>query len=127
MAMKNAIAVPRLLALAGFLFLVGWTPYHLELTASFPEADQVLTEAPTVIWLQFSVTPDMERSSFSVRGAAGNVELGDIAVGDSVNVLRAEVSGAMPAGDYTLSWVGAPLDDHAVRGRYSFSVSAARR
>ena len=124
--MKNPRAIAGLLTLAGSVLLVGWTAFHLELAASFPEADQSLAEAPTEIWLQFTVAADMAKSGFSVEGPDGNVELGEITEGESPEVIRAEVVGAMPAGSYTLSWVGAPLDDHAVRGRLNFSVDAPR-
>jgi len=126
MSMKNRPAIAAFLSLAGALLLAGWTAFHLELAASFPEADQSLAEAPAEIWLEFSVMPDMERSSFSVRGPDGKVDLGEISVGDTPEVVRADVVGAMPPGSYTLSWVGAPMEDHAVRGRFTFSVGESR-
>ena len=104
--------------------LVAWTAFHLELTDSHPKAGQTMVEAPAEIWLRFSVVPDTARSSFSVRGPEGNVALGDIAPGASPEVLRAPVAGPMPAGTYTVSWVGAPMDDHAVRGRFTFTIGA---
>jgi len=124
--MKNRTAIAGIVLIAGVVLLAGWTAFHLELAASYPEADQSLAEAPTEIWLQFSVTPDMERSSFSVRGPDGKVDLGEISVGESSDIVRADVTGSMAPGSYTLSWVGAPLEDHAVRGRFTFSVGATR-
>ncbi len=117
---KHRTAAP--LALVSAMLLSGWTAFHLELQASHPAADAVLEEAPTEIWLHFSVVPDMERTSFSVRGPAGAVKLGDIVVGDEPQIVKAVVEGEMPAGAYTLSWVGAPPDDHTVRGRFAFSI-----
>ena len=114
------------LTVVASLLLVGWTAFHVELDASYPDADSVLSEAPTEIWLQFSVIPDMERSSFSVQGPGGAVELGDFSAGEELEVIRAEVKGGMPPGDYKVSWVGAPLDDHAVQGRFGFSIEAGR-
>lgn len=118
----------RGLALSASLLLIGWTAFHLELAGSYPEADAVLAEAPTEMWLEFSVVPDVERTSFSVRGPDGRIALGDIHQKEDGEgkILRAEVSGPMPAGSYTVSWVGAPIDDHTVRGRFSFSIEAAR-
>jgi methionine-rich copper-binding protein CopC len=106
--------------------LSGWTAFHLELYESFPDADAVVAEAPAEIWLEFSVAPDMERTSFSVRGPEGNVELGDITAGEKPEIIKAAVTGAMAAGEYTVSWAGAPPDDHVVRGRYNFTVGTAR-
>ncbi len=114
------------LTVVASLLSVGWTAFHVELDASYPEADAVLSEAPTEIWLQFSVIPDMERSSFSVQGPGGGVELGDISAGEELEMIKAEVKGKMPAGEYMVSWVGAPLEDHAVQGRFKFSLEAGR-
>jgi len=108
------------------LVLSGWKVFHIELTGSFPSEEQALAEVPEQIWLEFSVTPDTARSSFSVRGPDGRVELGDIVMGESEEILTAPVTGPMPVGDYTVSWVAAPLDDHTVRGRYSFTIEASR-
>jgi methionine-rich copper-binding protein CopC len=116
------------LALTASLVFLGWTAFHLELSASFPEADAVLLESPSEVWLQFSVVPDTARTSFSVTGPDGSVALGEIrqGEGDAEKVLRAEVSAPMPPGSYMVSWVGAPMDDHTVRGRFSFSIEAVR-
>jgi methionine-rich copper-binding protein CopC len=122
--MKNSRFAP-FLALAAIVLLVGWIPFHLELEASYPEADAALEEAPSQIWLRFSVEPDMERTSFSVRGPQGTVELGAISTGEEAEIIVAQVGGEMPAGNYTLSWIGAPLDDHTVRGRFNFSIEGA--
>jgi methionine-rich copper-binding protein CopC len=116
---------PGALAVTASLLLVAATAFHLEPTASHPAADGVLEEAPTEVWLEFSVVPDAERTSFSVRGPDGEVPLGEITrgEGDDARILRADVTGPMPAGRYTVSWVGAPPDDHVVRGRFGFTVA----
>ena len=122
--MNNRRLIPCLFALS--LLLLAWTPLHLELWDSFPDEDEVLDEAPNEVWLEFSVAPDMTRSSFSVRGEEGAVELGEIEVGDKEEVLRAPVLGEMPAGTYTVSWIAAPADDHTVRGRFDFTIEEAQ-
>jgi methionine-rich copper-binding protein CopC len=106
--------------------LSGWTVRHLDLKASFPEADAALAQAPAEIWLEFSVAPDMARTSFSVRGPAGNVELGPVTAGAKPEIIKAAVKGATPPGSYTVSWAGAPPNDHVVRGRFTFTVAARR-
>lgn len=116
LAAAVALALPFLAAATGVL--------HLELVDSYPEAEQVLETSPTEIWLQFSVEPDMEQTSFSVRGPEGSVELGEIVTGDAPEVIKASVAAPLAPGSYTLSWVGAPMDDHPVRGRYTFEVAA---
>lgn len=124
MRIPRALAV--LFTLASVAVLVGWAPFHIELNASFPESDQDLSESPTEMWLEFSVPTDMERSSFSVRGPEGSVELGDISTDESDSTLRADVMAALVPGKYTVSWVAAPLDDHSVRGRFAFTVASSR-
>ena len=113
-------------ALLFFPLLVASGPLHIEVTASFPDEDQELSAPPTEIWLQFSVVPDMEQTSFSVRGPEGSVELGEIEVGEDPTVIKAEVSAPIGSGAYTVSWVGAAPDDHAERGRYAFSIDTGR-
>ena len=122
------LRLTRGLAPLAAVLLIGWTAFHLEVTASDPEAGAVLAEAPTEVWLEFSEVPDAERTSFSVTGPDGSVPLGGIhrREGDGDKVLRANVAGPMPEGSYTVSWVGAPMDEHTVRGRFSFSIEAAR-
>ena len=116
--------IPALLILS--LALVGWTTFHLELVASLPDEDEVMQEPPEVVWLEFTAAPDLTRSSFSIRGPDGVVELGDIQAGDKPEVMSAAVVGQMPAGSYTISWVGAPADDHSVRGRFDFTIETAQ-
>jgi methionine-rich copper-binding protein CopC len=120
--MHNKRAFFAALALAAPLFLTASTSLHLELVASSPFEDQKLEQSPATIWLRFSAIPDMEQTSFSVRGAQGVVELGEIVVGDAPEIITAELAAPIAAGEYTLSWVGAPADDHPSRGRYVFTV-----
>ena len=108
------------------LLLGAWTLFHIELVGSLPRADQVLPAAPQEVWLKFSTMPDTARSTFSIRGPAGGVDLGEVlmdAEADST-VLKAVVEGEMPPGAHTVSWVAAPMEDHAVRGRFSFTIGS---
>lgn len=123
--MRMPRALAALFTLASVTVLVGWSPFHIELNASFPEADQEMSESPAEMWLEFSVPTDLERSSFSVRGPEGSVDLGEVSIGDSPSILRADVMAALAPGKYTVSWVAAPMDDHAVRGRYAFTVASS--
>lgn len=115
-----------IVALAFALSLLGATTVHLELTASFPRADAELETAPSEIWLEFSAEPDLEQTGFLVRGPDGFLELGEIQVGENPETIQAAVNDAMPRGDYQVSWTAAPVDDHSVRGRFSFTVGEAR-
>jgi methionine-rich copper-binding protein CopC len=106
------------------LILGAWTVFHIDLRDSYPKADQALDAAPQEIWLEFSVQPDTSQSTFSIRGPAGGVDLGDVSWnsdGDPT-VLRAAVEGEMPPGAYIISWVAAPMNDHGGRGRINFTI-----
>ena len=113
-------------ALATIPVLMAASAFHLELMESYPDEDQVLEESPSEIWLRFSGPPNLEETSFSVRGATGRVQLSDIVAGEEAEVIRASVAEPLEDGEYALSWVAAPEGDHAVRGRYSFTVETGR-
>jgi len=116
-------------ALAALPFFLGaWTVFHIELADSFPKEEQTLSEAPTEIWLKFSVVPDTATSTFTVRGPAGGVALDTIRWNPESDdkVLKATVEGEIPPGDYIISWVAAPVGDHGGRGRIPFTISGGR-
>ena len=101
--------------------LLGAGYWHIDLTDSRPEADEVLSAAPSEIWLRFSVPPDLEQSGIALMGTSGMVELEELALVDSVSI-SAKVVGAMVPGDYIVSWRAAPHDDHGSRGRFEFTI-----
>jgi methionine-rich copper-binding protein CopC len=120
----------RLLRSGLLLMLVlvsAWTAFHIELVDSLPKADQVLETAPDTVWLKFKPAPDASRSSFSISGPVGVIDLSEINLdpGDET-VLQASVEGELVPGDYLVSWVAAPMDDHAVRGRFGFTIAERR-
>ena len=110
------------------LLLGAWTLFHIDLRDSYPKADQALEESPQEIWLEFSVQPDTSQSTFSIRGPAGGVDLGEIrwSSDEDPTFLRASVEGEMPAGAYIISWLAAPMDDHGGRGRINFTIAEPR-
>ncbi len=101
--------------------LIGAAFWHIELTDSRPKADEVLEAAPSEIWLQFSVTPDLEQTGIALLGSSGMVELGEVSRVDSVSI-TATVVGTMADGEYIVSWRSAPQGDHGSRGRFKFTV-----
>jgi copper transport protein len=107
------------------LLLGAWTVRHIEVRESLPKENQVLAESPQEIWVKFNVPPDTSQSTFTVRGPAGSVALDTIRWDPEVDptVLRAKVEGQVPEGDYIISWIAAPIDDHGGRGRIPFSIS----
>ncbi len=95
---------------------------HLTLVDSSPKQDEVLAEAPTQILLRFNEVLDLAQCGISLRGSDGAIDLGELTLPDSVSV-SAPVTGSMADGEYRVSWIASAKDDHAVRGRYSFTVS----
>ena len=101
--------------------LVGASSFHLTLIDSKPKEDAVVAESPSEIWLRFNEALDVTKCGIGVRGPNGTVELGKVTLTDSVS-MSAKISAPLPPGEYTVSWLGTPLEDHAVRGRYKFTV-----
>jgi methionine-rich copper-binding protein CopC len=107
------------------LSLLGAGYWHLTLVDSRPREDAVVTESPTEIWLRFNQQPDVEQSGISIRGPGGAVKLEKVRLADSLS-LSAKVLDSLEPGDYTVSWLAAPHDDHGIRGRYKFTVESSR-
>jgi copper transport protein len=101
--------------------LIGASSFHLTLIDSKPREDAVVAESPSEIWLRFNQALDVTKCGIGVRGPKGAVELAKVTLTDSVS-MSANIPAALPPGEYTVSWLGTPLDDHAVRGRYKFTV-----
>lgn len=108
------------------LMLVGAGYWHLTLVDSRPKEDAVVAESPAEIWLRFNQAPDLEQCGISVRGAGGTVRLEAVELADSM-ALSAKVIDTLEPGEYTVSWLAAPHDDHGVRGRYKFTVEGSRQ
>lgn len=96
---------------------------HLRLTKSEPAKDSVVATAPKEIKLWYSQQPQLRLSRVTLTGPAGEVTTGAL-VQDSL-LLRAPVTGPMPAGAYTVSWLTASSDGHAIRGTFGFTVKPA--
>ena len=107
--------------LAASAVLIGASSFHLTLIDSKPREDAVVAESPSEIWLRFNQALDVTKCGIGVRGPNGTVELAKVTLTDSVS-MSAEIPTPLPPGEYTVSWLGTPLADHAVRGRYKFTV-----
>lgn len=96
---------------------------HLTLVDSRPKEGAVLSQSPKEVWLRFNQRLDVPNSTIAVRGPAGAVALADVSAPDSLS-LSAEFVAPLEPGEYTVSWLGTPYEDHPVRGRYKFTVEA---
>jgi len=116
---------PRLL-FAFALVVIGLSTYalaHTKLEKSEPAAGATLTQAPKQIQLWFNEKIDPAVSKLDLTSASGKVALSGMHV-MSGKELMAAVSGAVPAGTYTVAWQTAGDDGHVVKGDFTFTVKA---
>jgi hypothetical protein len=108
------------------LVVIGLSAYvlaHTKLEKSEPAAGATLTQAPKQIQLWFNEEIDPAVSKLDLAGASGKVSLSGVHV-MSGKELMAAVSGAVPAGTYTVAWQTAGDDGHVVKGDFTFTVKA---
>ncbi len=99
---------------------------HLRLTGSVPAKDSVVVAAPAVLRLSYSQVPNLKLSRVTLTGSAGAVTTGTMTLGTGADstTLLVPVTGAMPTGSYTVSWLTASSDGHAIKGTFGFRVGA---
>lgn len=98
--------------------------WHLDLTDSYPKADQVLSEPPDAIRLWFNEIPELSLASIRLEGANSTIETGKPRATDDPKSFQADVLAQLEPGAYRVIWRAAGSDGHAIRGRYAFEVSA---
>jgi methionine-rich copper-binding protein CopC len=113
-----AIAV----AVSGAVVTAAAAAWHLDLTDSYPRADQLLSEPPDTIRLWFNQVPELSLSAISLEGAGGRIDMGKPQATDDPKSFKAEVLEQIEAGSYQVIWRAAGSDGHAIRGRYGFEV-----
>ena len=90
---------------------------------SLPGAGGVVTVPFTSVRVWFNGETDLDRSGLALEGPGGNVPLVGIhSMGEGD--LMAAVSGATPAGDYTLTWTAVGAGGATATGDVRFTVSA---
>lgn len=129
--MTRRLVLVVVTAFAVGLLLAGAAPaksvLHLKLDKSAPEADQIVTKAPTKIVLEFSEKPELAVVRITVKGAHGDAKLTDVARSEEdETILWAAFEAPLTDGAYTVNWVTSSSDGHAVRGEFTFTVRVAR-
>jgi len=129
--MHRRLVLVVVMAFSVGLLLAGLAPaenvLHLMLEKSAPEADQVVSKAPTKIVLEFSEEPELAVSRIAVKGAHGDAKLTDVARSEEdETILWASFEAPLTDGAYTVTWMTSSSDGHPVRGEFSFTVRAAR-
>ena len=129
--MRRRLVLVVVMAFSVGLLLAGPAPaenvLHLMLEKSAPEADQVVSKAPTKIVLEFSEEPELAVSRIAVKSAHGDAKLTEVARSEEdETILWAAFEAPLTDGAYTVTWMTSSSDGHPVRGEFSFTVRAAR-
>lgn len=118
----------RALALAGLLLLLlapASVFAHAKLLRSQPGSNAALDAPPKLVELWFSteVTPGF--STIEVTDAGGRrVDRGEVAHAEGGKKAQVEL-GEVAAGAYTVVWKVVSVDEHTIRGKFTFRVTAA--
>lgn len=103
---------------------------HAKLLSEVPAAVDAATPAPapaplTELRLVFSEQLNLAFSKLKLTDAAGKeVALGALALDPKDDkTLLAPLTGALPAGDYTVDWTAVSADGHKTTGTYTFKVA----
>lgn len=129
--MRMRAPMAAVAALAVVLAAAGAAPaavvLHLKLDASVPEADQVVTEAPDRIVLDYSQSPELAVSRVTLEGEQGEVEVSEVKRSEEDDtILWVAIEQPLTDGAYTVNWVTSSGDGHPIRGEFSFTVSTGR-
>jgi methionine-rich copper-binding protein CopC len=114
------------LVLLALPLLLASGPRHLELLSSTPKKDQTVASAPIDIALVFSESVDSARTSVSLQGPSGAVEVAPIRLQDEALVVLVKVVGPASAGSYTVSWTAAAPEMDAIKGTFRYTVRQER-
>ena len=96
---------------------------HVKAKETNPESGAVLTEAPTVISIQF--TGPAKLISLELAGSKSELVKIDVAEATSVDgLVTVQIPPLSPDG-YTVSWRALSIDGHPANGSFTFEISAA--
>lgn len=113
----------RLGALAALLSLglAGPAFAHAHLKSAVPAQDATVP-APSTLRLGFSEGLELRFTGIKLTGPGGAVPTGDATLDPDGMTLIVPVTGALPAGTYTVDWHALSKDGHTTRGSYAFTV-----
>ena len=101
---------------------------HLKLIRSFPAADTVLATSPEKITIELSEAVELTGAKLTLAKDGGApIALGALRREPSApKVLRTDVTAALAAGSYVVSWRTMSKDGHVVKGTFGFRVGDAK-
>jgi methionine-rich copper-binding protein CopC len=100
-----------------------YAAFHNHLVKSAPLTGETVS-APKEITLWFAEKPEVAFSTVDLVAAdSSHVAVGKLgALASDTLAVTVPVTGAVKAGEYSVSWKTAGKDGHSVRGKYKFTV-----
>lgn len=126
-ALKDGAArvTPLLVLLFALLLMPQAAFAHAKLTRSEPKAAAKLDRPPGRVELWFSDELAQGLATVEVTDAqGGRVESGEVTLADANKKAQVELKD-LPPGTYTVAYRVVSTDEHTIRGKFSFSVTAA--
>lgn len=97
---------------------------HAKLVRSEPKPKAMVSVAPRLVELWFSEELEPGLNTIEVEDQAGNrLDRGEVALAEQNKKAQIEV-GELTPGIYTVTWKALSADQHAMRGSFTFSVTA---
>ena len=127
-SLLRSTALVAVVALGLPVLASGAVMRHLKLVRTFPAADAVLATSPEKITIELSEAVELTGAKLTLaRPGGAPVALGALRREPSApKVLRADVTTALDAGGYVVSWRTMSKDGHVVKGTFGFRVGAAK-
>lgn len=123
---RRVVLVAAWLAVAAALLAAPRTTHaHAKLLRSEPKPGSSLPWPPKAIELWFSTELEAGFNSIEVKDSTGNrFDRGEVTLGEGVKKASVELRD-LPAGSYTVEWKALSADEHAIRGKFTFTVEAS--
>lgn len=98
---------------------------HAKLLRSQPKAKETLSQSPKLIELWFTEELEPGLNTIEVKDQQGNrVDRGQVVLSEGNKKAQTEL-GELKPGIYTVVWKSLSADQHAIRGRFTFTVAAS--
>lgn len=120
---RRILMAPALVFVASLLSACTATANKSPLLRAEPEIDGAFTRAPRTLRLYYSALPDVEKSSLTLIGPAGEYPLRGLHT-MAADDLMIEIMEPLTVGDYTVQWTTVVGDDPTeYSGSFNFSVN----
>jgi len=99
-------------------------PGHAKLVRSQPKAKQTVLTPPKLIELWFSEELEPRLNTIEIKASSGSrVDRGEVVLADGNKKAQVEL-GELTPGVYTVEWKALSVDQHPMRGKFTFTVAA---